>query len=396
MPILDEKSKPSDAWIAELRRRYPTERTVDETLTAKLRNRGGPPHRPQTVASVVDRLTRFLEKRVPGKFEISDVRGLAGGSSKEQFGFTLATFDGGRRKEQRLVLRMRPRTSIVETHALREFQAMRAVQGVLPVPEVYWCDPDGAELGQPAMIAAFCEGITRPPQEGAYTPRQGFGPKYRKLLAPQFVTHFAALGAFDWRGHDLSAFDPPPLNSNAGVISQLNWWERVWEEDSIEPHPLMTLAALWLRENAPPIEHVSLLHNDFRGGNFLFRADDGVITAMLDWELTCLGDRHQDLAYFLSPLFTERDENGIELVGGFLPRETFLSEYVRLSGLPIDPVRLDYYYVYSCWRGVINCLATAPRIMMDQQTHQDIRVGWIINAAPPSLSAMRRALEGKV
>ena len=217
---------------------------------------------------------------------------------------------------------------------------MAAVRAVIPVPAVHWCDPEGAELGQPALIASFCEGVTRPPREGAYTPRQGFGPRYRALLGPQFVRYLAELAKFDWRSSEVSAFDPPPMHSSEGVIKAINWWQRVWEEDCVEPYPLMTIAAQWLRENAPPIDHVSFVHRDFRGGNFLFRPADGKITAVLDWELVHLGDRHEDLAYFFSPLFSEIDENGVELMGGLYPRDEFIRLYEALSGLPVDPVRL--------------------------------------------------------
>jgi len=397
MVVPDVKQNPSDEWIESLRERFPTERTVDETLTRKMKHRSGPRHRPQTVASVTERLTRFLARRLPGEFLVSDIRSLAGGSSKEQFSFRLNWRDEkGDERSEALVLRMRPSESIVETHTLREYQAMKAVREVMPVPAVHWCDPEGEELGQPALIAGFCKGITRPPSQGAYTPRQGFGAKYRALLGPQFVRYFAELAKFDWRHSDVSAFDPPRVGSNDGVIKAINWWERVWEEDSVEAHPLMTLAAQWLRDHAPPIDYVSFVHRDFRGGNFLFDPENGRIMAILDWELVHLGDRHEDLAFLFSPLFSEKDEEGVELVGGFFPRDVFIGEYERLSGLPVDPERLAYYDVFSCWRGAINALATAPRIMMGEKTHQDIRVGWIINSAPLMLSAMHNALKKRL
>ncbi len=392
----DAKQIPTEAWIADLQQRYPTERLVDVTLTTKLRARPGPPHRPQSVEQVHDRLHAFLGKRLDGAFTLSDIRSLAGGSSKEQFAFRLRWRDSEGDHDKMLALRMRPAASIVETHPLREYQALRAATGALPVPDVHWIDADGDELGQPALIYGFCEGIARPPAKGPYTPRQGFGPHYRALLAPQFVAHFATLAKLDWRHADMSAFDPPPEGSNAGVIAALNWWERVWEEDSLEPVPLMTLAAQWLRANAPPIDTVSLVHQDFRGGNFLFDPEDGRITAILDWELAFLGDRHADLAFFMSPLFSEHDEDGTLLMGGLMERERFLAEYERLSGLPVDPERLAYYDVFSCWRGAVNALATAPRLMMGQKTHQDIRVGWISGTGPLILSRVLEALKGKL
>jgi aminoglycoside phosphotransferase (APT) family kinase protein len=397
MPVIDAKQAPTEDWIASLRQRFPVERLVDETLTAKLRRRGGPAHRSQTVEAVTRSLRSFLESRIAPPFEISDVRSLAGGSSKEQFAFVLTYVgDQGEQRQEHLTLRMRPTAGIVETHALREYQALQAVSGHLPVPEVKWIDPDGAEFGQPAMIYAFCKGITRPPREGAHTPRQGFGPKYRALLAPQFVRYFAELGKFDWRNADMSAFDVPEAGSNAGVIALINWWERVWEEDNIEPNPLMTLTAQWLRENAPPIDFVSLVHQDFRGGNFLFDDETGEITAFLDWELALLGDRHADLAYFMSPSFSEKLENGDVLVGGLIGREAFIEQYERLSGLPVSTERLEYYEIYTCWRAAINCVATAPRVMMGEQTHQDIRVGWIMGNGPLMLDTLCETISKKL
>ncbi|MFO1426728.1 MAG: phosphotransferase [Steroidobacteraceae bacterium] len=108
----------------------------------------------------------------------------------------------------------------------------------------------------------------------------------------------------------------------------------------------------------------------------MFDPADGRITAILDWELVFLGDRHADLAFFLSPLFQERDEaSGEALVGGPMPRARFLEGLRAPLGPPVDERRLRYYGVFSRWRGAVNALATAPRVMMGEKTHQDICVG---------------------
>jgi len=390
----DHKKDPSREWITSLRERFPTHASVDETLTRKLQRRSGPAHRAQDLESVIKHLKAFLSKRIEGAFSISDVKPLAGGSSKEQYAFTVKKADSGEQK--RYVLRMRPAESIVETHVGREFQAINAVRGAMPVPEAHWFDLHGEELGQPSLITDFCEGVTTPPYEGAYSPRLGLPEKYRNVIAPQFTKYFANLARLDWSQCDMSFFDMPRAGSNEGVISSLNWWQRVWEEDSVEAYPLMTLAAHWLRKNAPNIDHVSIVHTDFRKGNFLFDLDTGQITSILDWELAHLGDRHEDLAFFLNPLFGGYDEQGNYLAGGLMDRGQFLEEYQRQSGLSVDEKKLDYYMVFNAWRGVINTLATGVRCMVGQKTHQDIRVGWITYTSAISLQSLMTDLEKRL
>lgn len=388
----DAKQAPTEAWIAQLRARFPTERTVDAALTRKLRARAGPGHKSQPPDQVVERLQRFLARRIDGPVAVSDVRPLAGGSSKEQYAFRLRTRSG----EADYVLRLDPAASIVETHRLREFQATRALAGVMPTAEAMWCDPDGAELGQSALISAFRPGVTRPPSDGPYTPRQGLGPHYRALLAPQFVRCLAALAAFDWRQAGLDAFDRPADGSNQGVLQTLNAWRRVWEEDAVQADPLITLAYHWLRAHAPPIDRVSLVHGDFRPGNFLFDPTTGEITAMLDWEMVHLGDRHEDLAFLLSPLFEETAEDGAVLAAGLCPRAELIADYQRLSGLPVDEHRLGYYRVFTAWRSAIITQATAARCVMGAKTHQDIRVAWIANTGALSLRELWSALKERL
>jgi len=391
---VDEKDNPTPEWIESLRSRFPTEDFVDRALTRKLRLRHGGPHRTQPPEVIVERLRGFLNQRITPGFDLTEVRPLAGGSSKEQYRFRLRWEDeSGAPRDEQFVLRLQPAASIVETHRMREFQAMRSLGSAVPVPEVFWVDAEGDELGQPALISQFCSGVTKPPVEGQITgPHQHFGPKYRALLAPQFVRDLARISTFDWRDSDLSSLDKPTEGTNESLLWGLNCWERIWEEDSIEACPLITVATKWLRDNAPPVDHVSIVHGDYRGGNFLFRPDDGTITAQLDWELVHLGDRHEDLAHTISSAFMEPDESGRLLISGLCPLEEFLEEYERLSRLPVDRKRLAYYTIYDDWKFSIMCLATTTRCAMGMKTHQDILLNWVSAAAPVLLRHLHQEL----
>jgi aminoglycoside phosphotransferase (APT) family kinase protein len=391
----DPKEHPTEEWIAGLRARFPTERYVDRALTRKLRARTNPAYHPQTVDGVAERLRLFLEREIQGPFSVSNIGALTGGASKEQFSFHLRWQDAdGSPRSERLVLRITPGASAAETHRLREFQLMGALQGALPVPSPRWIDPEGEIFGQPCLICSFCDGVTKPSGGAVSGMRTSFGPDHRKALAPQFIRHLANLANVDWRKHDMSAFDAPQPGTREGVIQQLNWWERVWAEDSVAAEPLLTLVGRWLRENAPPVDKVSIVHGDYRAGNFLFSPTTIQISAILDWELAFLGDRHADLAYVIDPLFSERGETGELLVCGLCTREVFLDEYAKCSGMPIDPDRLRYYEILMGWRNSVIALGGGSRCAVGQTSHQDVMFAWLVpGVAPISMGALRELVK---
>ncbi|MET0659370.1 MAG: phosphotransferase family protein [Steroidobacteraceae bacterium] len=369
----DPRDAPTREWIEAMRTRYPCERYVDKALVRKLEIRTSPPYRPLTLAEAEKQLRAFLSATVEGAFELSDLRPLGGGASKEQFAFWLEWQDGGVARHERLVLRMQPAQAVVETHRLREFQILEAVGREIPVPKPYWLDTEPRFFQQPALIYSFVSGVARPPEgDVRYSARGGLGPKWRAILAPQFIQWSARIATFDYSGCDLSAFDIAAEGTNEAVLQVLNMWERAWDEDRLEAVPLVSLAAQWLRDNAPPVDRVSIVHGDYRVGNFLFDPQDGHFTAIMDWELVHFGDRHEDLATILLPALGERDENGDFLVNGLCSREEYLARYEAASGLPVDPKRLRYYEIYNYFRTTCMNLGSSARCMATQKSNQDI------------------------
>ncbi len=388
---MDEKQNPSPAWIAEVRRRFPTERTIDEALTAKLRNRAGPPYAPSSIAEIEAMLRAFFAER-GADATISCVAPLGGGASKEQFRFMLSTPDGG---DALHVLRREPPESVVETHRLREYQMMRAMAGTVPVPDVPFVDAEGAFFGRPALISRFVSGVAKPPGGSGNVSGlgTGFDAVWQSRLGPQFVDLLARIHQFDWRDAALDAFEQPPVGTDAGVQQVINWWERIWEEDSYEPLPIVRYTAQWLRANAPPIERVTVVHHDFRAGNFLFDPHTAEVTAVLDWELSHLGDYHEDIAWSLQEGYGYRDAEGRFIVCGLIEREEFLRRYEEQSGFVIDPRRIEYYSIMNCWKSVIIVLATGIRCAIGGKSHQDVLLTWLAGFGHVCVDSLTRLLK---
>lgn len=392
----DPRSQPSAQWIASLRARYPVERAVDATLTSKLQRRASGPGLRLDMGDVGNRLQSFLQRRIAGDIAIHKLAPLTGGASKEQFAFELDwTCDGERRKGEKMVLRREPAESVVETNRAREFQLIKAAAKAIPVPNAYWLDESGEELGRPAIIYSFVDGVQKPSVGASKTTGVGicFDAAQRAVIGPQFVDLLARIHTLDIRGADLSAFEMPKIGTTEDIDWQLNWWARVWQEDLLESVPLLTLAEQWLRARRKPLDHRSLVHSDYRTGNYLFDEKTLRITAMLDWELGYFGDRHFDLAWILMPAFETLSEDGRRLSSSLFSREEFIEKYQQASGLSVDEERLHYYTVLAFWRGAIMTLGSGLRAAHGAKSHQDIVLSWFAGLGYNLLESLRRALE---
>lgn len=396
----DPRQQPDAGFIAQTRRRFPVEREIDRILTRKMERRAGPGYVPIGLDQLVEGTAALIRSDLGGDFRIANARWLTGGASKIQMAFDLEWNgrEGDERRTTPMVLRMEPPESVVETSRQREFDLLQALEGIVPVPPCYWVDGDGEYLPHPALIYGFAPGVTRPtdmPSSQVTGIGLNYGPKFRPILAQQFLEH---MSRFHRAGEELmprlSSFDPVAIGSNEGIIRQVNWWRRVWEEDREQDDPLMEVAYNWLIRNAPPLDHISIVHGDCRNGNFLFTEHDVKISAWLDWELAVLGDRHQDLAWSMMDPYRHSSEDGVtELVCGFLPADEYLETYEKISGLPVDRRRLAYHRVLCSYLSVAICQGTGYRVARGSKTHQDIVVAWLSMISYPILEQLRTTLE---
>jgi len=392
-----DKNRPNEAWIASMRSRFPCEAEIDRILTRKLRKRSSPSYQPIPLETLVAGLEKLLRVNRVEDFSIESPRWLSGGASKLQMAFDLEWQRPGAGFERTaMVLRMEPAESIVETSRLREFQLIKEFAGVVPVPPVFWCDPDGEYLPYPALVYGFAPGVPKPTT--AVSGVSGVGTRMpraiREYLAPQFAEILARIHRHEFSRENLSAFDVPRVGTTECAEWGVNWWDRVWQEDADEDVPMLSVASAWMRRNLPVLDFASVVHSDYRTGNFLYTEHDNRITALLDWELGRIGDRHQDIAWTTSRAFSSMAEDGkTMLVCGLMPEAEFFERYQKASGLSIDPRTVHWYKVYNAYSIAVLILGTGYRIARNGKTHQDILVAWLIGIGYMIVDEMRQLIE---
>jgi aminoglycoside phosphotransferase (APT) family kinase protein len=368
----DLRDEPTPEFLDELRRVHPTEPEIDRVLTRKMQHRAGPPYRRPALADMAKWLDRFLRDQLPGeRFEVSDLHWFTGGVSKIQIGFTL-TRPGS--PGEHLVVRMDPSEGSNATSRAREFELLEVVRDTVPVPRTHFLDPDGSWFPEPALVYDFVAGVTKP--RATSTGRiSGLGTNFgdmREVLAPQYLEHLSRLHTMDLSGRTFRSLAVPEVGTTQAALWSLHHALRCWEEDRGEDSPLLEVAANWLLDNVPELDHLSLVHGDFRSGNFLFDERTGRINAWLDWERGLLGDRHRDLAWITLPTMGHLDAAGRYWVCGLVPLDDFARQYTEISGLSVDPAKLRWYQVLCCFSIVVSTMASTYRIARLGKSHQDI------------------------
>ena len=393
--------EPTPAFIQQMRDRFPVEPEVDALFVRKMQRRSGPEYSRLSLDDLRRSIERMLGDLGIADYILTDLRWFTGGVSKIQLGFTLEWGDSaaGRRKE-RMVVRMDPNEGSNTTSRLREFELLRAFEGIVPVPRPFWLDRDGRWFPEPALIYEFAEGVTKPT---ATTTGQvsgmgtNFGPALREKLAPQFMDQLARIHALDYAAHTFESMVTPGVGTTQSAQWQLNRALRIWEEDRCEDLPLMDVAAAWLRDNMPALDVVSMVHGDYRSGNFLFDEATGRVNAWLDWERAHLGDRHRDLAWTTHPSFGHYGEDGrTYYVCGLVPMDEFYDRYTEVSGLSVDPARLEYYRILNCFQIIASVAATATRVAHLGKSHQDILLTRVKGMESITGRELLRLLKGKI
>jgi aminoglycoside phosphotransferase (APT) family kinase protein len=293
-----------------------------------------------------DRLQRFLV-RVTGdpSAKVEELRRHTEGFSLETVSFTARWGEnGGAPVARRLVMRRQPEAGLLEPYDLGpQVTALQALHGVLAVPQVRWFERDEEALGAPFYVMDFVDGDVPVPVLTAAGELPVADEAERVCLARDLAGNLARLHRFDWAKSPLAAFEKP-RGARDAALAQLRLWRECRERARPGASPMLARALRELERRAndlPEDGPVTVVHGDFRTGNFLRRG--GRVEAVLDWEMVHLGDPLEDLAWASSRLWRGQTR----LAGLLVPCADFERLYEEAGGHAIDRDRLAFYDLLS-------------------------------------------------
>jgi aminoglycoside phosphotransferase (APT) family kinase protein len=271
---------------------------------------------------------------------------------------TLKQFKGGQSNptylvetpERRYVLRRKPPGKLLPSaHAVdREYRVIGALhaQGFPVARPILYC-ADETVTGTAFFVMSHVEGRVFWEAE-----MPSSNPAERAQVYDAMNATLARLHNFDPAAIGLADYG----RGENYVARQIERWSKQYRASETETIEEMEQLMAWLPAHIPPPQPTRLVHGDYRLDNMILAPDAPDVVAVLDWELSTLGDPVADFAYHLMQWDMPPSEAGTgSLVGqdlaalGIPSRDAYVEAYVRRTGLDPRP-HLPTYSAYNFFR----------------------------------------------
>lgn len=285
-------------------------------------------------------LRSFLEAEL-GPAERFEIAYHEGGNSNE---ILFVTWD-----DADLVLRRPPPDETADTahDVLREYRVLSALQETpVPVPRTETACDDHDVLGCDFFLMERVDGE----MIGDAEPERFATPDHRRRIGAELVDTLAEIHLVDYEAVGLADFGRPDGFTERQVDRWTDQQEWVYSRDVLERRvdDLEELGR-WLADNVPDDHPKTLVHGDFRLDNMLFgRGTPPELVAVLDWELSTLGDPLTDLGFLLAHWRDPKDEHPPAVPEwtapytdheDYLTREALVGRYEDRTGITFENER---------------------------------------------------------
>ena len=278
------------------------------------------------------------------------------------------------RGERDFVLRRPPphlRANSNETMR-REARVLSALKGSdVPHPELISSCPDEKVLGASFYLMEPIDGFN------ATTGLPSFhagDPIVRKQMGLSLVEGIASLGAIDYKAVGLTDFGKPEGFLSRQVPrwqSQLTSYEEIPEWPGSSQIEGIDTVASWLESHCPQQFEAGIIHGDYHLANVMFHYDTPYLAAIVDWELTTIGDPLIDLGWLIATWPDARAgatlTSSVSPWDGFPSINALVEHYAKFSKR--DLTNINWYGVLACFKlGIIlegtyarACAGKAPK-----------------------------------
>ncbi len=288
-------------------------------------------------------LARWMQANVEGYAGPLEVRQFKGGQSNPTY--QLVT------PGKKYVLRRKPPGKLLPSaHAVdREYRVISALYPLgFPVARPYGLCEDDSVLGTMFYVMDMVEGriiwdATLP----------GYTRERRRAIYDAKISTLAWLHNIDWKAAGLEGYG----KEGDYIARQIHRWTKQYQMSETAKIPEMDKLIEWLPKNIPPGERTSVVHGDYRIDNMILHPTEDKVIAVLDWELSTLGDPLADFTYHLMQWQTPSQDparpslaqvpNKEEL--GIPTQDQYVARYCELTGRNGLP-ELNYYFAYNAFR----------------------------------------------
>jgi aminoglycoside phosphotransferase (APT) family kinase protein len=290
------------------------------------------------------KLEAYLAERIEGFRTPLEVRQFKGGQSNPTY--QLIT------PNRKYVLRRKPPGKLLPSaHAVdREFKVISALYPIgFPVAKPYLLCEDESVIGTMFYVMDCVEGRI---YWGPLLPDQS--PKQRSEIYDAMNETLARLHQIDYEKAGLSDFGKP----GNYIARQISRWTKQYQLSETETVVEMNRLIEWLPAHLPPGERSSIVHGDFRLDNMILHPTEPKVLAVLDWELSTIGDPLADFTYHLMQWQMPQGGGSAgtqTLLGqdlkalGIPEMNEYVAMYCRRTGRDQTP-NMDYYAAYNFFR----------------------------------------------
>ena len=349
--------------------------------------------------TTIDRQATYTgtkEVAAPLRFDVARLEGYLAANAKGFAGpLGVRQFKGGQSNPtylletpaRKYVLRRKPPGKLLPSaHAVdREFRVISALsaQGFPVAEPVVYC-ADESITGTAFYVMSYVEGrvFWEPDMPGS-------NPAERAAVYDAMNATLAKLHSFEPAAIGLSDYG----KGENYVARQVDRWTRQYRASETDKIDDMERLMAWLPGHLPPAAPVRLVHGDYRLDNVILHASEPKVLAVLDWELSTLGDPLADFTYHLMQWNMPTTEAGagtgtlvgVDLASLGIPQlPAYVDAYVARTGLDPRPY-LAVYSAYNFFR-----LAAILQGIVGR-----VRDGTATNENAPARAAMVRPLAAK-